>query len=61
MSGDWKFPKTDLSAMHAVLFTNVRIFDGSGADTFDGEVRVEGERIVAVAAADQRLPCKGEA
>jgi len=45
--------------MHAVLFTNVRIFDGSGADAFDGEVRVEGERIVAVAAADQRLPRKG--
>jgi imidazolonepropionase-like amidohydrolase len=59
MSGDWKFPKTDLSAMHAVLFTNVRIFDGSGADTFSGEVRVEGERIVTVAAADQRLPREG--
>jgi imidazolonepropionase-like amidohydrolase len=45
--------------MDAVLFTNVRIFDGSGADTFDGEVRVEGECIVAVAAADQRLPRDG--
>jgi len=59
MSGGWKFPKTELNAMHAVLFTNVRIFDGSGADAFDGEVRVEGERIVAVAASDQRLPRKG--
>jgi imidazolonepropionase-like amidohydrolase len=60
MSADWKPPKADLNAMQAVLFTNVRIFDGSGADTFDGEVRVEGERIAVVAAsADRRLPRDG--
>ena len=59
MSGDWKFLRADLSATHPVLFSNVRIFDGSGADTFAGEVRVEGERIVAVAAANQHLPRDG--
>lgn len=32
-----------------VVFTDVRIFDGSGQPAFAGEVRVEGERIVAVA------------
>jgi imidazolonepropionase-like amidohydrolase len=31
------------------VFTNVRIFDGTGAKPFDGELRVEGNRIVSVA------------
>ncbi|MBI5259717.1 MAG: amidohydrolase family protein [Burkholderiales bacterium] len=33
----------------AVVFTRVQVFDGSGAPPFPGEVRVEGNRIVAVA------------
>jgi imidazolonepropionase-like amidohydrolase len=32
-----------------VVFTNVRIFDGSGSAPFAGEVRVDGQRISAVA------------
>ncbi len=35
--------------MANVLFTNVRIIDGSGAQPFAGEVLVEGNRIVRVA------------
>ena len=31
-----------------ILFKNVRIFDGTGSDLFNGEVLVEGERIVRV-------------
>jgi len=31
-----------------IVFTQVRLFDGSGSAPFDGEVRVEGERIAAV-------------
>jgi imidazolonepropionase-like amidohydrolase len=34
--------------MTSVLFRNVNIFDGSGADIFPGAVRVEGQRIVSV-------------
>ena len=41
--------------MTSTLFTNVRIFDGSGADSFAGEVLVEGERIAGVARDGQRL------
>ncbi len=41
------------------LFTDVRIIDGSGADAFDGEVLVDGERISAVARAPQTLPRGG--
>lgn len=33
----------------AVVFTNVRIFDGSGQAPFAGELRVDGQRITAVA------------
>ena len=32
-----------------ILFTDVRIFDGSGAPLFPGEVLVDGDRIAAVA------------
>jgi len=35
--------------MSATLFTNVRIIDGSGAQPFNGEVLIEGNRIKAVA------------
>lgn len=42
------------------LFTNVRVFDGSGASPFAGEVRVQGNRIEAVArAGESPLPCSG--
>lgn len=34
--------------MTSVLFRNVNIFDGSGAEPFAGAVRVEGQRIVSV-------------
>ncbi|HWQ39629.1 MAG TPA: amidohydrolase family protein [Burkholderiales bacterium] len=46
--------------MQAVLFTNVRVLDGSGAAPFPGEVRVQGERIAALAPAGTSLP-RGEA
>jgi imidazolonepropionase-like amidohydrolase len=36
--------------MNSLVFTNVRIFDGSGAPSFPGEVRIVGNRIEAVAA-----------
>lgn len=43
--------------MSATLFTNVRIFDGSGKDSFPGEVLVRDNRIMHVkAAADGSLP-----
>jgi imidazolonepropionase-like amidohydrolase len=34
--------------MARILFTNVKIFDGSGEPTFPGEVLVEGNRVAAV-------------
>jgi imidazolonepropionase-like amidohydrolase len=45
--------------MNGVLFTNVMIFDGSGADRFPGEVLVRDDRIVAVARGSERLPRDG--
>jgi imidazolonepropionase-like amidohydrolase len=45
--------------MTAILFSNVRIFDGSGASCFPGEVLVRAEHIVAVARGDERLPRDG--
>ena len=41
--------------MTGTLFTNVEIFDGSGAARFPGEVLVRGDRIEAVARRDERL------
>lgn len=41
------------------LFTDVMIFDGSGAPPFPGEILVRGERIEAVARGDERLPREG--
>jgi imidazolonepropionase-like amidohydrolase len=45
--------------MTAILFSDVQIFDGSGAALFPGEVLVRGEYIVAVARGDERLPHDG--
>lgn len=45
--------------MTGTLFTDVMIFDGSGAPLFPGEVMVRGERIEAVAKGDERLPRDG--
>jgi imidazolonepropionase-like amidohydrolase len=39
--------------MKQTLFSNVRIFDGSGAACFAGEVAVEGDRISAIARAGE--------
>src|SRR6202521_5967271 len=35
--------------MNRIAITNVNVFDGSGEDTFQGEVLVEGKRILEVA------------
>ena len=45
--------------MNPVLFSDVRIFDGTGAAPFPGEVRIEGNRIAAIARGDERLPRDG--
>lgn len=45
--------------MQDVLFVNVRIFDGSGAPVFPGEVRVSGNRIAAVARDGAKLERAG--
>jgi imidazolonepropionase-like amidohydrolase len=45
--------------MSGWLFTDVRIFDGTGATPFPGEVLVRGERIEAVARGDERLDRAG--
>ena len=45
--------------MSGTLFSNVMVFDGSGAESFPGEVLVRGERIEAVARGDERLPREG--
>lgn len=42
-----------------ILFTNVRVFDGSGQGLFPGEVRVAGNRIDAVAKGDERIAREG--
>lgn len=45
--------------MNRTLFTDVAIFDGSGAAPFPGEVLVESERISAVGRGDERLAREG--
>jgi imidazolonepropionase-like amidohydrolase len=40
----------------AIVFTGARIFDGSGAPIFDGELRVEGDRIEAVGRGPGSVP-----
>jgi imidazolonepropionase-like amidohydrolase len=44
--------------MSDIVFTNVRIFDGSGAESQSGEVRVSGQRIAEVAYPPQQLERK---
>ncbi len=41
--------------MTRTAFTHVRIFDGSGADTYLGDVLVEGKRIVQVTRLPERV------
>ena len=41
--------------MTTILFTNVRIFDGSGSALFAGDVLVDGNRIAQVSAPGTRL------
>jgi imidazolonepropionase-like amidohydrolase len=45
--------------MSDVLFTNVRIFDGSGAQPYAGEVLVQGNRIRRVGRGSRALPTAG--
>lgn len=45
--------------MANVLFTNVRIFDGSGAHPYAGEVLVQGNRISRVSNTTRSLPMSG--
>ena len=45
----------------AVLFTNVRIFDGSGAQPYPGEVLVQGNRISRISRGARALPTAGVA
>ena len=45
--------------MADVLFTNVRIFDGTGAEPFAGEVLIQGNRIARVARGTRALPVAG--
>ncbi len=43
----------------ARIFENVVVFDGTGSSPFPGEVRVEGNRITAVARGSQRISREG--
>ena len=45
--------------MRPQLFTNVKIFDGTGAESFPGEALVDGNTIRAVARGSQEIP-RGE-
>jgi len=45
--------------MANVLFTGVRIFDGSGENSFNGEVLVQGNRIRRVARGVRSIPTQG--
>ncbi|MFM9883821.1 MAG: amidohydrolase family protein [Burkholderiales bacterium] len=45
--------------MANVLFTNVRIIDGTGAQPYAGEVLVQGNRILRVARGSRSLPVAG--
>jgi imidazolonepropionase-like amidohydrolase len=45
--------------MANVLFTNVRVFDATGAQPYTGEVLVQGNRIVRVGRAARTLPVSG--
>src|SRR5688572_16911583 len=45
--------------MTSVLFTNVRVIDGTGAPPYAGEVLVQGNRITRVARGSRALPAAG--
>ena len=45
--------------MASVLFTNVRVFDGSGGQPFAGEVLVQGNRIARIGRGARTLPVTG--
>jgi imidazolonepropionase-like amidohydrolase len=45
--------------MTSVLFTNVRIFDGTGTLSYPGEVLVQGNRISRISRGAQALPTAG--
>src|ERR1044072_8843367 len=45
--------------MGSVLFSNVRIIDGTGAAPYAGEVLVQGNRITRVAHGTRMLPAAG--
>ncbi|MEP7061990.1 MAG: amidohydrolase family protein [Betaproteobacteria bacterium] len=45
--------------MTQTAFTNAKVLDGSGAAMFNGDVLVDGNRIVEVARAEQRLSWQG--
>jgi imidazolonepropionase-like amidohydrolase len=45
----------------SVLFTNVRVFDGSGAQPYPGEVLVQGNRISRISRGARALPTAGVA
>src|SRR5260370_3284211 len=45
--------------MTSVLFTNVRIFDGTGVLAYPGEVLVQGNRISRIARGARALPTAG--
>jgi imidazolonepropionase-like amidohydrolase len=47
------------SAQTPIVFTHVRVFDGSASPPLPGEVRVDGNRITAVASGDERVPRDG--
>jgi imidazolonepropionase-like amidohydrolase len=43
----------------SILFTNVRIFDGTGALPYPGEVLVQGNRISRISRGARALPTAG--
>ena len=45
--------------MANVLFTNVRVMDGSGEYPYTGEVLVQGNRVRRVARGSRNLPMSG--
>jgi len=45
--------------MTSVLFTNIRIFDGTGALPYPGEVLVQGNRISRISRGARALPTAG--
>ena len=46
-------------APQATVFTHVRLFDGSGSAPFAGELRVDGNRITAIARDGAQVPRDG--